>query len=151
MKTLMATLFFLGIPWLFLVLPAVLSPIGIFLPEYRYQMRDVIFSLLTSTCGLLGIVVWLGYRLRWKLGSFVWLTNRQFWCLSLIHHIAWIFLIPSIYRPRPDEPYRETLAAFWFGGGANPYGIWISLCLLISLFSLFFDHETPEFKRQNKP
>lgn len=151
MKTLMATLFFLGIPWLFLVLPAILSPVGIFLSEYRFQMRDVILSLLTSACGLTGIVIWLGYRLRWKLGSFVWLTIRQFWCLSLVHHLAWIFLLPWMYNPRPDEPYAKILAAFWIEGGANLYGIWISLCLLISLFSLYFDHATPRIQAQNNP
>lgn len=138
----MATLFILGIPWLFLVVPAILSPIGIFMPEYDYQMHDVLFSISVSACGLLGVAIWLGYRLRWKLDSFVWLTKRQFWSLSLIHHVAWIFLIPWGYLPYSDKPYRESLVDFWFSSGPNMYGIWIALSLLISIFALFYDRES---------
>jgi hypothetical protein len=143
MKILTAILFFLGIPWLFIVVPITLLPIGVFFPEYNYQMHDVIYSIALSFCGLIGIAVWLGYRLRWKLNGFIWLTKRQFWSLSLIHHVSWIFLIPRALTA-VDESYWQKFLVFWCTSGPNIFGIWIALSLLISIIALICDHETPK-------
>jgi len=143
MKKLTATMFILGIPWLFLVIPLVLSPAGIFIPEYDYRMHDVAASILLSSCGLLGIAIWLGYRLRWKLNNFVWVTKRQFWSLSIFHHVAWIFLLPRVYPSSRDEPLWDLLTDFWLSSGTNVYGIWISLSIFVAVFALIFDRDIP--------
>ena len=144
MKALTAVLFILGIPWLLVVVPVILLPLGALVPEYEYGTRDVIESVLLSACGLLGLAVWLGYRLRWKLGGFVWLTKRQFWILSLIHHAGWIFLIPRVFTPARGGSYREGFVGFWFASGPNAFGIWIALGILVALLALVCDRDAPQ-------
>jgi hypothetical protein len=153
MKTLMAIMFILGIPWALLVGGVVLSPIGIFLPEYKFQMHDTAFSLLASACGMVGFFVWFGYRFRWRLGWLPWLTQRQFWSLSLVHHAAWVFLLPWGFNLGLNYQYWETLADFWFGDGPNLFRVWIVVNLLISILALFFDPESVHTgdTKQNKP
>lgn len=141
MKTLMATMFILGIPWALLVGGVILSPLGVFLPEYRHQAHDVVFSLLASACGLTGFFIWLGYRLRWSLGRFPWLTKRKFWSLSIAHHVAWVFLLPWGFSLGFDHHYWKVFADFWIGDGPNLFRIWIIVSLLISFVALIFDQE----------
>ena len=147
MNKLMATMFVLGIPWLLLVVPVILSPVGIFIDEYHYKAHDVVTSILLSVCGLLGIAIWLGYRLRWKMDDFIWVSKRQFWSLSVFHHALWILLLPRLYPSPADEAMWSTLKEFWLSGGTCVYGVWISVSLLIALFALVFDRDHPENPR----
>jgi hypothetical protein len=144
MKKIAATFFILGIPWLLIVVPVILSPMGLFMPEYKYNSHDVVSSFILSLCGLLGIIIWLGYRLRWKTNSFIWLTKRQFWTLSFIHHVAWIFIIPRSFLNINGHSYWNSMVDFWSDAGSIVYAIWIMLSIGVSIIGLIYDSDSEQ-------
>ena len=149
MKALTATLFILGVPWALLVAGVVISPIGIFMPEYKFQMHDIVFSLVASACGLVGFFVWLGYRSRWKTGTFSWLTKRQFWTVSLLHHLGWVLLLPLGFSLGLEESYWIRFSNFWLADGPHIFRIWVITSLIVSVLALLFDSE--QMNEKTKP
>ena len=135
----MATLFILGVPWALLVAGVVISPIGMFMPEYEFQLHDIAFSLVASACGLVGFFVWLGYRSRWKTGTFSWLTKRQFWTVSLLHHLGWVLLLPLGFSLGLEESYWIRFSNFWLADGPHIFRIWVITSLIVSVLALLFD------------
>ncbi len=119
----------------------VITPAGIFQPEYNYQADDVILSVAACVCGLTGIFIWLGYRFRWKVGRFPIFSVQRFWMLSFGHHLAWTLILPFIFSFGTMPDFWDSFFDFWFIDGPLFLQLWIVINLLIAATGFFFDGE----------
>jgi hypothetical protein len=131
MKIIAAILFILGCGWALLAWMVVLLPLGIFIPDYRYQSHDVVFALLGSFLGLVGYWLWFCWGFRWKTGRYPLVSARSFWAISLLIHILWALTIPF--------GYSEAVAEFWSRGDALPFRVWIPTNIVAAVVGLFVE------------
>lgn len=135
MKAVAAILFILGCGWALLAWMVVLLPVGILMPEYRYQSHGIAFSLIGSLLALLGYWIWFGWGFRWRKGRYPLVSDRQFWMISLTAHLLWAMAIPF--------GYQETIAEFWRHGDMLPFRSWIVLNIGVAVVGLLFGSGRP--------
>jgi len=141
MKLAVAILFVLGIGWALLAWMVVLLPMGIVMPEYRYQSHDIAFSLIGSFLALIGYWIWFGWGVRWMTGRYPLVSARSFWTISLLNHALWAVAIPF--------GYEETITEFWKHGDVLPFRSWIVINVVVALAAIFTDSDRSSQNQTN--
>ena len=139
MKPLVAILFILGIGWALLAWTVVLSPLGIIMPEYRYQSGDVAFSILGASLSIIGYWIWFGWGFYLRTGRYPLTSSRQFWSVSLANHVLWAFAIPFgvVVFVRDDfSSYGQTFVEFWREGQNLPFRSWIGFNIVAAIIAI---------------
>ena len=139
MKPLVAILFILGIGWALLAWIIVLTPIGIIMPEYKFQSGDVAFSILGASLSIIGYWIWFGWGFYLRTGRYPLTSSRQFWSVSLAIHVLWAFAIPFgiIVFVREDiSSYGQRFVEFWRQGEYRAYGSWIGLNIVAAIVAI---------------
>lgn len=123
MKLITIVLFLLGCFWALICWAFVISPIGILIPDYRFQTHDVVSCLLASVLSIVGYYVWFGWGFYWKNNRFPWVTVSQFWSISLAVHILWFLAFPFLL----EMSYEKLLDS-----GMGYYLGWIVINILVA-------------------
>ncbi|MEM7792683.1 MAG: hypothetical protein AAF546_14860 [Verrucomicrobiota bacterium] len=123
-------LFVLGFFWAFWSLALLFAPIGIFMEEYNYQLKDTILSIAGFAFSLIGYFVWINWGNLAIKGKLIFLSENKFWILCIVQNLSWVFFFYYWYSP--VGTVSEYLADFLF----SPMGVWITAVTLISLLSV---------------
>lgn len=140
MKTIVAILFVLGCGWALLAWMVVLLPIGILMPEYRYQSHDIVFSLQGSALSIVGYWIWFGWGFRWKTGRYPIVSAKLFWTIALLTHILWAVAIPF--------GYNETITEFWMQGDVLPFRSWVGINIVVAIVGFFIEGQSSTTQQQ---
>ena len=139
MKPLVAILFILGIGWALLAWIIVLTPIGIIMPEYKFQSGDVAFSILGASLSIIGYWIWFGWGFYLRTGRYPLTSSRQFWSVSLAIHVLWAFAIPFgiiVFQRKEISSYGQTFVEFWRLEYYRAYSSWIGLNIVAAIVAI---------------
>jgi hypothetical protein len=105
------------------------TPLGIFLPDYRYTSRDVAMSLLGCGLSLTGYFLWANWLFFAIRGKFFPNSGVLIQSLSCANHVGWLVFFPFL-RETDILEFLTALPLFAF---------WIFLNLMVaSITGLIF-------------
>lgn len=101
----------------------IFTPLGIFLPEYQYRLRDVVLSIAGATLAITGYFVWANWFLYAVRGRFFRNWGVAVQLISLMNHLGWLVCFPSI-RQQSFFAFLET---------APEIAAWLLFNILVSM------------------
>jgi hypothetical protein len=84
-------IFFATFTWML-----ILVPLGIFHPQYQYQLRDVVFSITGATLAITGYFVWWNWFLYAFRGRFFRDWGVAVQLISILNHLGWLMYFPFL-------------------------------------------------------
>lgn len=107
----------------------IFTPLGIFFPEYQYDLRDVVLSIMGAPLAITGYFVWANWFLYAVRGRFFRNWGVAVQLISLMNHLGWLVCFPSI-RQQSFFAFLET---------APEIAAWLLFNILVSMMlGLYF-------------
>lgn len=128
--------FFAAFTWI--LIP---TPLGIFQPQYRYGIRDIVLSITGCGLAVTGYFVWTNWLWFAIRGKFFPGNGTGVQIVSFFNHLGWIALLPI---------YRQT-SFLEFGESMPLVAAWILLNMVIALISALMLLSNPMNDEQRHP